>query len=114
GERVKHFETERIRKDGSRIHVSISVSPIVDANGRVVGASKIARDVTERKRTEALLRANEERRRALLDFNQAVMANMGEGLYTVDTNGLVTTVNPPRERTVGWARGALSRSSAPT
>jgi PAS domain S-box-containing protein len=107
GERVHHYETERIRKDGSRVQISISVSPIVDASGRIVGASKIARNVTERKRTEALLRANEERRRALLEFNQAVMANMGEGLYTVDTNGLVTTVNPVAERLFGWTSAEL-------
>jgi len=53
GERVEHFETERIRKDGRRIHVSLTVSPIRDASGRIIGASKIARDVTERKRLEA-------------------------------------------------------------
>jgi PAS domain S-box-containing protein len=107
GERVHHYETERIRKDGSRVQISITVSPIVDASGRIVGASKIARDVSDRKRTEALLRANEERRRALLDFNQAVMANMGEGLYTVDTNGIVTTVNPAAERLFGWTSAEL-------
>jgi PAS domain S-box-containing protein len=53
GERVAHFETERIRKDGRRIHVSLTVSPIRDESGRIIGASKIARDVTERKRLEA-------------------------------------------------------------
>lgn len=53
GEYVEHFETERIRKDGRRVHVSLSVSPIRDADGRIVGASKIARDVTERKGAEA-------------------------------------------------------------
>ena len=53
GERVDHFETERIRKDGGRIHISLSVSPIKDALGRVVGGAKIARDITVRKRLEA-------------------------------------------------------------
>jgi PAS domain S-box-containing protein len=53
GERIHHFETERVRKDGRRINVSLTVSPIKDAAGRVVGASKIARDVTDRKRAEA-------------------------------------------------------------
>ena len=53
GERVDHFETERLRKDGQRIHVSLTVSPIKDPDGRIIGASKIARDVTERKRAEA-------------------------------------------------------------
>jgi PAS domain S-box-containing protein len=52
GQRIEHFETERIRKDGRRIHVSVTVSPIRDADGRIVGASKVARDVTERHRAE--------------------------------------------------------------
>ncbi len=56
GDRVDHFETERMRKDGRRIHVSVTVSPIKDADGRIIGASKIARDVTERKSTEEALR----------------------------------------------------------
>ena len=57
GERVEHFETERVRKDGTRIQVSLTVSPIRDASGRIVGASKIARDVTERRRAESKLAA---------------------------------------------------------
>jgi PAS domain S-box-containing protein len=52
GQRVDHFETVRVRKDGRRIDVSVTISPIHDAEGRVVGASKVARDITERKRTE--------------------------------------------------------------
>jgi two-component system CheB/CheR fusion protein len=52
GKRVEHFETERIRKDGTRIHISLTVSPIRDAEGNIVGASKIARDISERRRTE--------------------------------------------------------------
>jgi len=52
GKRVDHFETERLRKDGRRIFVSLTVSPIRDAAGRVIGASKIARDVTERRRLD--------------------------------------------------------------
>src|SRR5207249_2525906 len=52
GERVEHFDTERVRKDGQRIQVSLSISPIRDATGDVIGASKIARDVTDRKRAE--------------------------------------------------------------
>jgi PAS domain S-box-containing protein len=52
GERIDHFETERVRSDGERIHVSLTISPIRDNAGAVVGASKIVRDVTERKRME--------------------------------------------------------------
>ena len=53
GERIEPFETIRRRKDGQRVEISLTVSPIRDAAGEIVGASKIARDITERKRTEA-------------------------------------------------------------
>jgi PAS domain S-box-containing protein/diguanylate cyclase (GGDEF)-like protein len=56
GERVRHFETVRRRKDGSRVEVSLSISPILDSQGRVVGASKIARDITERRRADLKIR----------------------------------------------------------
>ncbi|HEX3844801.1 MAG TPA: PAS domain S-box protein [Steroidobacteraceae bacterium] len=56
GERIDHYETVRISKDGRRIDVSLTVSPIRDDGGEVIGASKIARDITDRKRTEQLLR----------------------------------------------------------
>ncbi len=49
GERIDHFETVRLHKDGSLIDISLTISPVRDASGRVVGASKVARDITERK-----------------------------------------------------------------
>jgi PAS domain S-box-containing protein len=55
GERVEHFETVRRRKDGTRVDISLTISPVRDGAGSIVGASKIARDVTERKRSEATL-----------------------------------------------------------
>jgi PAS domain S-box-containing protein len=55
GERVDHFETVRVAKDGRRIDVSLTISPIKDTTGRVIGASKIARDITRRKEIEAAL-----------------------------------------------------------
>ena len=57
GERVEHFETIRVRKDGKQRNISLTISPIKDAGGRVVGASKIARDITERVRQDEELRA---------------------------------------------------------
>jgi PAS domain S-box-containing protein len=56
GERIDHYETVRMRKDGTFLDVSLTVSPIKDADGIIVGASKIARDITQRKRTEEALR----------------------------------------------------------
>jgi len=55
GERYDHFDTIRVTKDGRQLHVSLAISPIKDANGYVVGASKIARDITERKQAEKAL-----------------------------------------------------------
>jgi signal transduction histidine kinase len=52
GEKIHHYETVRRRKDGSLVDISLTVSPIVDETGRIVGASKIARDITARKRLE--------------------------------------------------------------
>lgn len=57
GERVGHFETIRMRKDGSRLNISLTISPVRDADGQIVGASKIARDITERIRQDEALRA---------------------------------------------------------
>jgi PAS domain S-box-containing protein len=57
GDRIEHYETVRRRKDGSLIDVSLTVSPMRDAEGKIVGASKIARDITERKRSEAQISA---------------------------------------------------------
>jgi PAS domain S-box-containing protein len=62
GERIDHFETVRVRKDGTRVDVSLTISPIRDKDGRVVGASKVARDISERKHIEVQLRAADRRK----------------------------------------------------
>lgn len=59
GEKVDHFETTRVRKDGSTLDVSLTISPVRDASGRLVGASKVARDITDRKLAERALRNTE-------------------------------------------------------
>jgi PAS domain S-box-containing protein len=63
GDRVEHFETVRMRKDGTTLDVSLTISPVKDGAGRVVGASKVARDITEQKRIERALRQSEDRLR---------------------------------------------------
>ncbi|MGH9197865.1 MAG: PAS domain S-box protein, partial [Acidimicrobiia bacterium] len=67
GERIDHYETVRCRKDGTLLEISLSVSPLTNAEGKIVGASKIARDITERRRAEAererLLDSEQEARR---------------------------------------------------
>ena len=57
GERISHFETVRIAKDGRHLDVSMTVSPVRDASGNIIGASKVIRDITTRKQAEAALRA---------------------------------------------------------
>jgi two-component system cell cycle sensor histidine kinase/response regulator CckA len=80
GARIKHLETVRVRKDGSKIDVSISVSPIVGTEGRILGASTIARDITERKRAEAAMRAKQEELLAMTQqlWQSSKLATMGE------------------------------------
>ena len=67
GERIEHFETVRLRKDGVRLNVSISISPLRNASGGIIGAAKVARDITQRKRNEDALCQNEERYRRLAE-----------------------------------------------
>lgn len=77
GERVEHFETIRMAKDGSLLNVSLTVSPIRDAEGHIIGASKVARDVTRRTQAEAALRRSEERYRTLFK-------SMNEGFCVIE------------------------------
>lgn len=87
GERVDHFETVRRRKDGSLVEISLTVSPVMDRQGRIIGASKIARDITERKRPEEqLLLVNRElhhRVKNTLATVQAVIASTARRAQTI-------------------------------
>jgi PAS domain S-box-containing protein len=76
GETLNHYETTRMRKDGTTIDVSLAVSPLTDGQGKIIGASKIARDITERKRASERLRAQVER----LSLLDQITAAMGERL----------------------------------
>jgi PAS domain S-box-containing protein len=65
GERIEHFDTVRVRKDKTSFDISLTISPVRDASGKIIGASKIARDITQRKRIERELRDSEDRYRTL-------------------------------------------------
>ena len=84
---VDHFETVRQRKDGSRLDVSLTISPLRDAQARVTGAATIARDITERRRTELALRDSERHFREMVDALPAA-------IYTTDAEGRLTHFNP--------------------
>jgi PAS domain S-box-containing protein len=122
GESVEHFETVRVRKDGRRIDVSVTISPIRDSSGVIVGASKIARDITERKlkeeqrkqselqlagQSQELARRADElahSRRALETQTvmlQSVLDSMGEGLIAADLEGHFLIWNNAAKKLMG-------------
>src|SRR5688572_6393642 len=72
GERIERYETLRLRKDGTRFEVSLTVSPVRDATGRIVGAAKIAHDITDRRRVERALKEEAETLETLNRVGQAV------------------------------------------
>jgi len=86
GERIEHYETIRRRKDGELRDISLTVSPMRDDTGRVVGASKIARDVTEQKAAELKLQESERKLQELL-------AAIPAAIYTTDAKGHITYFN---------------------
>jgi formate hydrogenlyase transcriptional activator len=100
GERVDHYETERVAKDGHRLQVSLSVSPIRDASGRIVGGAKIARDISPRKRLEAEREESRAYLRLLLDVANALVSNL-------DLSEILAAVSSALERVIAHDFSAL-------
>jgi len=86
GERIEHFETVRVTKAGKRINISLTVSPIKDSSGRVTGASKIVRDITESRTIEKELREKQELLRAAFTQTYSFMAILSKDGTIVDAN----------------------------
>ena len=100
GIQVEHYETIRVRKDGIAIAVSLSVSPIHDAQGNVIGASSIARDITERQRADEQARAASQYARSLIEASL-------DPLVTISTTGKITDVNDATIKATGVSRDKL-------
>lgn len=86
GEKIDHYETVRRCKDGRLVDISLTVSPIKDGGGRIIGASNISRDITERKQALRKLRESEEQL-------QQLMAAIPAAIYTTDSEGKITYFN---------------------
>ena len=95
GERVDHFETVRRRKDGSTLEVSLTISPIRDAAGRVIGASNVARDITERKRIEQALQQSEKKYREFAETASIA-------LHWVSSDGTIIWANQAELEMLGY------------
>lgn len=121
GQRVDHFETKRITKDKRILDISLTISPIRDSHGNVIGASKIARDITRQKQAERIIKESEEKFRLLADsmpqfiwtsdaegninyFNQAVYKYSSLTEEQLGTDGWLQIVHPDErnENIVAW------------
>jgi PAS domain S-box-containing protein len=95
GERIRHYETVRKAKNGALLEISLTVSPIIDSEGKVVGASKIARDISKEVRAREGLQQSEEQFRVTLN-------SIGDAVIATDRSGKITFMNSVAERLTGW------------
>ncbi len=119
GEAIPHFETMRLRKDRSAVQVSVTASPIRDAAGHVVGASKTVRDISARKAIEALAeRAYKEMANAMSDRTAqlrqldilltSILGSLELAIIATDDGGTITVFNRGAERLLGYAANELA------
>jgi PAS domain S-box-containing protein len=106
GERVDHFETVRVSKQGRRIDISLTVSPIRDGAGRIIGASKVARDITDRKEAEEALREADRRKD---EFIALLAHELRNPLAPIRTGLQVMRLAPGDSSAVAGARAMMER-----
>jgi PAS domain S-box-containing protein len=108
GESIEHFETKRVTKDGRMLDVSLTVSPVHDTNGRVIGASKIARDISEMKRTARALRDADRRK----DLFLAMLAHELRNPLSAVSNAVELLGLPGGEQHLEACRRIIGRQTA--
>ena len=106
GNRIDHFETTRVRKDGVTIAISLTISPIRDASGAITGVSKIARDITEHKQLLASEAASRAAMLAERKFRELI-ENAPDAILQVDPMGLIILANRTAELVFGYHRDEL-------
>lgn len=108
GETVDHFETTRVRKDGTNIDISVTVSPVRDSNGVIVGASKVARDISDRKRAhelrERLAATERQKTQQRLDEQACILEAANDSIMIRDSQDRITYWNRGAERLYGWSK----------
>ena len=105
GDRIEHYETVRLRKDGRKVEVLLGISPITTVSGAIVGASKTARDITESKKIQRALSQQIEERRRIFESSQDL-------ILVTDPQGILVQVSPSCEAILGYLPDELIGRSA--
>ncbi len=96
GQHISRFETKRLRKDGAIIDMSVTISPIKDGNGTIIGASTIGRDITSRKRAQEQIR-----------YQAHLLQNVSDAIVSTDMDRRIQTWNNAAEMIYGWIRNEV-------
>ena len=104
GERIEHIKTTRLKKGSIPLHVSVSISPVIDAQGNIIGASKIVRDISRREETNRALEKSAQ-------LVQSIVETVVDGIITIDSRGTVQSFNSAAERLFGYGAAEVIGSN---